>query len=226
MRGAMWRCLRRRHAAARAAAFPRAAADGRVGRWAVRRRLSCAGTRVLSSFRVQKGERRRAAAFVAAGRGGGVARRMATKLEVGSVEVRRSEDLQSVVVSGGSGSPRPASSCVARDANMGHQLAGDNSSWCPKLESRTTHRGQLTVQRPEVPAKAARFRVSHTALPRRDEEGRTESRQTAATHAVLPRQQGSEWGSGVGHRCRRSTTGPNLGGVPAAPTGCTHVATS
>ena len=30
--------------------------------------------------------------------------------------------------------------CVVRDANMGHQLAGGNSSWCPELESRTTHR--------------------------------------------------------------------------------------
>ena len=29
--------------------------------------------------------------------------------------------------------------CVVRDANMGHQLAGGNSSWCPELESRTTH---------------------------------------------------------------------------------------
>ena len=28
--------------------------------------------------------------------------------------------------------------CVVRDANMGHQLAGGNSSWCPELESRTT----------------------------------------------------------------------------------------
>ena len=31
-------------------------------------------------------------------------------------------------------------SCAVRDANMGHQLAGGNSSWCPELESRTTHR--------------------------------------------------------------------------------------
>ena len=30
--------------------------------------------------------------------------------------------------------------CVVRDANMGHQLARANSSCCPKLESRTTHR--------------------------------------------------------------------------------------
>ena len=29
--------------------------------------------------------------------------------------------------------------CVVRDANMGHQLAGGSSSWCPELESRTTH---------------------------------------------------------------------------------------
>ena len=29
--------------------------------------------------------------------------------------------------------------CVVRDANVGHQLASGNSSWCPKLESRTTH---------------------------------------------------------------------------------------
>ena len=28
--------------------------------------------------------------------------------------------------------------CVVRGANMGHQLAGGNSSWCPELESRTT----------------------------------------------------------------------------------------
>ena len=26
--------------------------------------------------------------------------------------------------------------CVVRDANMGHQLAGGNSSWCPELEWR------------------------------------------------------------------------------------------
>ena len=51
--------------------------------------------------------------------------------------------------------------CVVRDANIGHQLAGDNSIWCPKLESRTTHRlfggqvkhpllepGQRLLQRP------------------------------------------------------------------------------
>ena len=31
-------------------------------------------------------------------------------------------------------------SCVVRDANMGRQLAGSNCSWCPELESRTTHR--------------------------------------------------------------------------------------
>ena len=30
--------------------------------------------------------------------------------------------------------------CVVRDANMGHQLAGGSSSWCPELESRATHR--------------------------------------------------------------------------------------
>ena len=29
--------------------------------------------------------------------------------------------------------------CVVRDANMGHQLAGGNSIWCPELKSRTTH---------------------------------------------------------------------------------------
>ena len=29
--------------------------------------------------------------------------------------------------------------CVVRDVNMGHQSAGGNSSWCPELESRTTH---------------------------------------------------------------------------------------
>ena len=28
---------------------------------------------------------------------------------------------------------------VVRDANMGHQLAGGNRSWCPELESWTTH---------------------------------------------------------------------------------------
>ena len=28
--------------------------------------------------------------------------------------------------------------CVVRDANMGHQLAGGTSSWCPELESRAT----------------------------------------------------------------------------------------
>ena len=33
-----------------------------------------------------------------------------------------------------------AATCVVRDANMGHQFAGGNSSWCPDLESRTTHR--------------------------------------------------------------------------------------
>ena len=30
--------------------------------------------------------------------------------------------------------------CVVQDANMGHQLAGGNSSWCPDLKCRTTHR--------------------------------------------------------------------------------------
>ena len=35
--------------------------------------------------------------------------------------------------------PRQQLACVVRDANMGHQLAGGNSSWCPELESRTTH---------------------------------------------------------------------------------------
>ena len=34
-------------------------------------------------------------------------------------------------------------------ANMGHQLAGGNSSWCPELESRTTHRaGGVGLGRP------------------------------------------------------------------------------
>ena len=32
-----------------------------------------------------------------------------------------------------------ACACVVRDANMGHQLADGNRSWCPELESRTTH---------------------------------------------------------------------------------------
>ena len=32
--------------------------------------------------------------------------------------------------------------CVARDANMGHRLAGGHSSWCPELESRTTRTAQ------------------------------------------------------------------------------------
>ena len=31
-----------------------------------------------------------------------------------------------------------ASACMVRDANVGHHLAGGNSSWCPELESRTT----------------------------------------------------------------------------------------
>ena len=30
--------------------------------------------------------------------------------------------------------------CVVQDANKGHQLTGGHSSWCPELESRTTHR--------------------------------------------------------------------------------------
>ena len=29
---------------------------------------------------------------------------------------------------------------MVRDANMGHQLVGGNSSWCLESESRTTHR--------------------------------------------------------------------------------------
>ena len=29
--------------------------------------------------------------------------------------------------------------CVVLTANMGHRLAGGNSSWCPELESGTTH---------------------------------------------------------------------------------------
>ena len=32
---------------------------------------------------------------------------------------------------------------VVRDANVGHQLAGGNSSWCIELESWTTHRPML-----------------------------------------------------------------------------------
>ena len=44
--------------------------------------------------------------------------------------------------------------CVVRDANMGHQLAGENSSWCPELESRTTH----------VDAKAVTLKLSHRTL--------------------------------------------------------------
>ena len=37
---------------------------------------------------------------------------------------------------GGLPLPKPAAEpCVVRGANMGHQLAGGNSSWCPKLES-------------------------------------------------------------------------------------------
>ena len=39
--------------------------------------------------------------------------------------------------SGRAGAARP---CVVRDANMGHHSAGGHISWCPKLESRTTHR--------------------------------------------------------------------------------------
>ena len=35
--------------------------------------------------------------------------------------------------------------CVVRDANMGHQLAGGNSSWCPELESGTTHLSELVA---------------------------------------------------------------------------------
>ena len=33
-----------------------------------------------------------------------------------------------------------AAACVVRGANRGHHLADGRSSWCPKLESRTTHR--------------------------------------------------------------------------------------
>ena len=34
---------------------------------------------------------------------------------------------------------RIAHACVVQTANMGHHLAGGNHSWCPELESRTTH---------------------------------------------------------------------------------------
>ena len=36
--------------------------------------------------------------------------------------------------------------CVVRDANMGHQLAGGNSSWCPELEVWTTQGGGRTAK--------------------------------------------------------------------------------
>ena len=35
---------------------------------------------------------------------------------------------------------RALAACAVRNANMGHQLAVGNSSWCPELESQTTHR--------------------------------------------------------------------------------------
>ena len=41
--------------------------------------------------------------------------------------------------------------CVARDANIGRQLVGGNSSWCPELESRTTHR-RCSIRAPRRPA--------------------------------------------------------------------------
>ena len=34
---------------------------------------------------------------------------------------------------------KPSVPAWSADANMGHQSAGGNSSWCPELESRTTH---------------------------------------------------------------------------------------
>ena len=42
--------------------------------------------------------------------------------------------------------------CVVRDANMGQQLAGGNSSWCPELESRTAH--------PAAPVSSARMHLA------------------------------------------------------------------
>ena len=44
--------------------------------------------------------------------------------------------------------------CVVQDANMGHHLAGGNSSWCPELEYRTTHRwsGRCSPKRSAGPA--------------------------------------------------------------------------
>ena len=47
-------------------------------------------------------------------------------------EIREIGARQSVVVT-----------CVVRDANMGHQIEGGHSSWCPELESRTAHRQHL-----------------------------------------------------------------------------------
>ena len=43
--------------------------------------------------------------------------------------------------------------CVVRDTNMGHQFAGANGSWVPKLESWTTHPPSLLEfdQRPSHP---------------------------------------------------------------------------
>ena len=38
------------------------------------------------------------------------------------------------------GCVRGPRACVVRDANMGHRLANGHCSWCPELESRTTHR--------------------------------------------------------------------------------------
>ena len=39
---------------------------------------------------------------------------------------------------------------MVRDANVGHQLAGGNSSWCPELKSRTTHTVRSTHRAPRA----------------------------------------------------------------------------
>ena len=56
--------------------------------------------------------------------------------------------------------------CVVRDANVGHQLAGGSSSWCPELQSRTTPRMRVSAS----PILASRL-VSSTKKVRNEVPG-------------------------------------------------------
>ena len=59
--------------------------------------------------------------------------------------------------------------CVVRDANVGHQLAGGNSNWCPELESWTTPvswTGKIETSRGAFSSTRSFFRRQTTAAAR------------------------------------------------------------